>query len=181
MPNRIRERRQAAGLTLQDVAEKVGATAVTVSRWEREPQRVTLPILERLAGAIGCTKEELLAVTTAEPVNATHLAADSLAALSQFYGIPAERIGLVVVATDAMEPTFRQGDQCFIDKSITWVDNAGVYAFRLNGEARLVRGHRNLEGGIRLTCDNPLYKVDFTWTDDRLEVIGKVIGHHRKI
>lgn len=180
MPNRIRERRQAAGLTLQDVAEKLETTAVTVSRWEREPQRVTLPILERLAGAIGCTKEELLA----KPLplaNTTDLTTDALAGLAAFYGIPPERIGLVVVATDMMAPTFSQGDHCFIDKSITWVDNAGVYAVMLNGEARLVRGHRNLEGGIRLTCDNPLYKVDFTWADERLEVIGKVIGHHRKI
>lgn len=181
MSNRIRERRQSAGLTLQDVADKCGTTAVTVSRWEREPQRVTLPILEKLANAIGCSKEELLAATSAEPVNTTTLCPESLASLSQFYGIPADRIGLVVVATDSMEPTFCKGDQCFIDTSITWVDNAGVYAFRLHGEARIIRGHRNLEGGIRLTCDNSLYKVDFTWSDDRLEVIGKVIGHHKKI
>lgn len=180
MPNRIREKRQAAGLTLQDVAEKLGTTAVTVSRWEREPQRVTLPILDRLADAIGCSREELLA-RSLPPVNATELNTEALAGLAHFYGIPSERISLVVVATDMMAPTFNQGDHCFIDKSITWVDNAGVYAIRLNGEARLVRGHRNLENGIRLTCDNPLYHVDFTWSDEKLEVIGKVIGHHRKI
>lgn len=180
MPNRIREKRQAAGLTLQDVAEKCGTTAVTVSRWEREPQRVTLPILEKLANAIGCTKEELLAKSL-PLANSYGLNEAALEGLSLFYGIPPERIGLVTVATDMMAPTFAQGDHCFIDKSITWVDNAGVYAILLNGEARLVRGHRNLEGGIRLTCDNALYSVDFTWSDDRLEVIGKVIGHHRKI
>lgn len=180
MPNRIRERRQAAGLTLQDVAEKLKTTAVTVSRWEREPQRVTLVILDKLAAAIGCSKEELLA-RPLPPANSEELNDEALSVLSVFYGIPAERIGLVVVATDMMAPTFSQGDHCFIDKSITWIDNAGVYAFRLNGEARLIRGHRNLEGGIRLTADNPFYKVDFTWTDEQLEVIGKVIGHHRKI
>lgn len=180
MPNRIREKRQAAGLTLQDVADKLGTTAVTVSRWEREPQRVTLPILDKLAGVIGCNREELLA-RSLPPANSAELNDEALAGLALFYGIPGERIGLVTVATDMMAPTFSQGDHCFIDKSITWVDNAGVYAVMLNGEARLVRGHRNLENGIRFTCDNSLYKVDFTWTDDRLEVIGKVIGHHRKI
>lgn len=180
MPNRIREKRQAAGLTLQDVADKLGTTAVTVSRWEREPQRVTLVILDKLATAIGCNKEELLA-RSLPLTNSADLNESALAGLAQFYGIPAERISLVVVATDMMAPTFAQGDHCFIDKSITWIDNAGVYAIILNGEARLVRGHRNLEGGIRLTCDNQLYKVDFTWADERLEVIGKVIGHHRKI
>lgn len=180
MPNRIRERRQAAGLTLQEVADKLGTSAVTVSRWEREPQRVTLPVLDKLAEAIGCAREELLAQSL-PPVNATAISADTLTALANFYGIPAERISRVVVSTDMMAPTFSQGDHCYVDTSITWVDNAGVYAIMLAGEARLVRGHRNLEGGIRLSCDNVFYNVDFTWSDEKLEVIGKVIGQLRKI
>lgn len=180
MPNRIRERRQAAGLTLQEVADKLGTSAVTVSRWEREPQRVTLPILDKLADAIGCAREELLS-RSLPPTNTSTLATDTLAALANFYGIQADRISRVVVSTDMMAPTFNVGDYCYIDTSITWIDNAGVYAIRLAGEARLVRGHRNLEGGIRLSCDNKIYDVDFTWSDEKLEVIGKVIGQLRKI
>ena len=180
MPNRIRERRQAAGLTLQDVADKCGTTAVTVSRWEREPQRVTLPILDKLAGAIGCSREDLLARSL--PLANSHGLNDSaLEGLSMFYGIQPERIGLVVVPTDMMAPTLNIGDHCFIDKSITWVDNAGIYAVMMNGEARLVRAFRVVDGTIRLIADNPLYKADVTISDDAVQVIGKVIGHHRKI
>ena len=180
MPNRIRERRQAAGMTLQDVADKLAITAVTVSRWEREPQRVTLPILEKLASVIGCRAEELLSPSLT-PANTPSLNVDVLVSLSEFHGIPAERIGMIEIVTDMMEPTFNRGDRCFFDKSITWIDNAGVYAFMMNGEARTMRAHRNLEGGLRITCDNPLYKVDFTWSDDKIEIIGKVIGVHKKI
>lgn len=180
MPNRIREKRQAAGLTLQDVADKLGTTAVTVSRWEREPQRVTLPILDKLAGAIGCQREELLTATKGT-ANNLDFNEDVMSSLSTFYGLPAESLAVVKVVTDAMEPTLMKGDSCVIDKSISWVDNAGIYAVEVGGEARMVRCYRKLNGNVRLLCDNPLYKVDFKSTDEELTVSGKVIGFNRKI
>lgn len=180
MPNLIRERRQAAGMTLQDVAEKLGTTAVTVSRWEREPQRVTLPILERLAAAIGCSREELLSASGGT-VNAVRFNDGIMEAMAAYYGVPAENLAVVRVATDTMEPTMFKGDTCVIDKSISWVDNAGIYAVGLDGEARMVRCQRRIDGSIRALCDNEKYKFDETCTDDVLQVIGKVVGINRKI
>ena len=180
MPNRIRERRQAAGMTLQDVAEKIGTTAVTVSRWEREPQRVTLPILDKLAAAIGCRSEELLAATVGI-ANTLSFVDGVMSAMAEFYGLPVDSIAVVKVATDMMEPTFMKGDICTVDRSIAWVDNAGVYAITMNGEARMFRCQRKINGSIRVTCDNQLYNVDIECTDDDLKVIGKVIGFTRKI
>lgn len=180
MPNRIRERRQAAGMTLQDVAEKLGTTAVTVSRWEREPQRVTLPILDRLAEAIGCSREELLSAGGGT-ANAVRFNDGIMEAMAAYYGVPAENLAVVRVATDTMEPTMFKGDTCVIDKSISWVDNAGIYAVGLDGEARMVRCQRRIDGSIRALCDNEKYKFDETCTDDVLQVIGKVVGINRKI
>lgn len=180
MPNNIRERRQAAGMTLQDVAEKLGTTAVTVSRWEREPQRVTLPILDRLAEAIGCSREELLSAGGGT-ANAVRFNDGIMEAMAAYYGVPAENLAVVRVATDTMEPTMFKGDTCVIDKSISWVDNAGIYAVGLDGEARMVRCQRRIDGSIRALCDNEKYKFDETCTDDVLQVIGKVVGINRKI
>lgn len=180
MPNRIREKRQAAGLTLQDVADKVGTTAVTVSRWEREPQRVTLPILDKLAAAIGCRKEELL-IATAGAANAVNFDDGVMATLAEFYGLPAESLAVVKVVTDSMEPTLSKGDSCVIDKSISWIDNAGIYAIAMSGEARMVRCQRRIDGRVRVLCDNELYKFDEVCADDDFKVIGKVIGLNRKI
>lgn len=180
MPNRIRERRQAAGMTLQDVAEKLGTTAVTVSRWEREPQRVTLPILDRLADAIGCRKEELLSATAVN-ANALFFNDGVMSTMSAFYGLPAESLAVVKVVTDSMEPTLLKGDSCIIDRSIAWIDNAGIYAIAMNGEARMVRCQRRIDGSIRVLCDNEKYKFDEVCTDDDLKVTGKVIGLNRKI
>lgn len=180
MPNLIRERRQAAGMTLQDVAEKLGTTAVTVSRWEREPQRVTLPILERLAAAIGCSREELLSASGGT-VNAVRFNDGIMEAMAVYYGVPAENLAVVKVATDTMEPTLLKGDSCIIDRSIAWIDNAGIYAIAMNGEARMVRCQRRIDGSIRVLCDNEKYKFDEVCTDDDLKVTGKVIGLNRKI
>lgn len=49
---RIRDIRKARGLTIRELAEVIGTTEVSMSRYEREPQRLTLPILERLAEAL---------------------------------------------------------------------------------------------------------------------------------
>ena len=180
MPNHIRERRQAAGMTLQDVADKLGTTAVTVSRWEREPQRVTLPILDKLADAIGCSREELLG-GEAKAANVLNLGDGMMSLIATFYGLPPENVGIVRVLTDAMAPAFLKGDSCTIDKSITWIDNAGVYAISMNDEARIYRCQRIFNGNVRVTWDNPVYKLDTECTDDEIHVIGKVIGFTRKI
>jgi transcriptional regulator with XRE-family HTH domain len=167
--------RQAAGMTLQDVATKVGTTAVTVSRWERESHRVTLPVLKNLAHAIGCSEAELVGGDIPSPLAAaiTHVA--------DYFGVPQEHFAIIVVPTDMMEPTIKKGDVVYIDRRLNSVADAGIFAFILNGQARLLRAHRNLENGIRFTGDNDLYKVDFTWPVGKLELIGKVIGVTSKV
>ena len=176
MPHtKIREMRQAAGLTLQDVADKVGTTAVTVSRWEREPQRVTLPVLKNLAFALGCSEAELIGVGVPSPMAAAMLHA------ADYFGVPQEHFAAIVVPTDMMEPTIHKGDVVYIDTRLNTVVDAGIFSFSMDGQARLLRAHRNLENGIRYTCDNELYRVDFTWPVGKLELIGKVIGVTRKI
>lgn len=176
MPHtKIREMRQAAGLTLQDVAAKVGTTAVTVSRWEREPQRVTLPVLKNLALALGCSEAELIG---ADVSRSSVMAADMAA---EHFGVPREKFAMVIVATDMMHPTLWRGDTAFIDTSVNDVADAGIFAISLNGQARFVRAHLDLENSIRFTCDNDLYKVDFTWPVGKIEILGRLVGFTRKV
>lgn len=104
-----------------------------------------------------------------------------MSTMSAFYGLPAESLAVVKVVTDSMEPTLLKGDSCVIDKSISWIDNAGIYAIEMNGEARMVRCQRRIDGSIRVLCDNEKYKFDEVCTDDDLKVTGKVIGFTRKI
>lgn len=175
MPNRIREQRQAAGMTLQDVADKLGTTAVTVSRWEREPQRVTLPVLANLAKAIGVSESELIGNGVPKMVT------EGSNARAEYFGVPPEHFGVVVVSSDTMEPTLSEGDLCYLDTRINEVEHPGLYGIQAVKRARIARAYLLSGGRVRVMSDNPLYKADDSISDTDLVVIGKVIGFTRKI
>lgn len=175
MQNRIREQRQAAGLTLQDVADKLGTTAVTVSRWEREPQRVTLPVLTNLAKAIGVSEAELIGDGVPKMVT------EGSQARADYFGVPPENFGVVVVETDTMEPTLSKGDLCYLDTRVNAVDAPGMYCIQGVKRARIARAYLLPEDKVRVMSDNQRYKADDSVATGNLVVIGKVIGYTRKI
>lgn len=55
----IRARRKAAGLTLTDVAERLGVTQQAIGRWERGEALPSADRLPDLAAALGCSIDEL--------------------------------------------------------------------------------------------------------------------------
>ena len=60
MKNRIRELRKAQGLTLQDLAAKVGTSNQQISQLETGRRRLNVDWLERLSKALCCHPLELL-------------------------------------------------------------------------------------------------------------------------
>jgi transcriptional regulator with XRE-family HTH domain len=60
----IAERRKALGLTQAELAEKLGADTVTVSRFERGSHLPSLQRLERVADTLGIPLAELLSQST---------------------------------------------------------------------------------------------------------------------
>lgn len=60
-PNRLREWREAAGLSQEDLAERLGTTAQTISRKETGARTLTLDELDQIAPVLGCRPADLLA------------------------------------------------------------------------------------------------------------------------
>lgn len=65
-PNRLREWRLAAGLSQEELAEKVGTTGQSIGRYEAGKRSVTLEMLEQFAaviaaGGLDCKPADLLA------------------------------------------------------------------------------------------------------------------------
>lgn len=56
----IAQRRIAAGLTQAQLAQKLGVTWLTISRWEHEVRNPRRPMLRKLAEALGCEPRDLL-------------------------------------------------------------------------------------------------------------------------
>lgn len=61
-PNRLRELRDAKGLTLFDVFELTGATRAAVSRWENGQGEPQMKFRAKYAAALGITPQELGAI-----------------------------------------------------------------------------------------------------------------------
>ena len=76
---RFRKRRNEAGLTQSQVAERVGLTRTSITNIERGRQHIMLHQLFLLASAVGSKPEELLPDT--EPVLEKLLSAQTLKAL----------------------------------------------------------------------------------------------------
>jgi transcriptional regulator with XRE-family HTH domain len=66
---RVRKRREALGLSQQELGEKAGLTQPSLSDIEREAQPdMTTALLKRLALALGCTTDYLVGMHEEEPM-----------------------------------------------------------------------------------------------------------------
>ena len=62
--NRIRELREARGLSAADLAEKVGTSQPQITRLERGERRLTVDWMQRIAKALDCQPSDLMATAT---------------------------------------------------------------------------------------------------------------------
>jgi transcriptional regulator with XRE-family HTH domain len=56
----LRDWRKDRGLTLEQLANRVGSTAASISRYEKGEQPYSQPILEALADALSCAPADLI-------------------------------------------------------------------------------------------------------------------------
>jgi phage repressor protein C with HTH and peptisase S24 domain len=57
--SKLRSLRESRGLTQKQVAKALGVTEVSVSRYESQDQRLTLPLLQQLARVLRCSVAEI--------------------------------------------------------------------------------------------------------------------------
>jgi putative transcriptional regulator len=67
--NRLREHREAAGLTQQQLADEVGAGRVTIIRAEQGTQSPTLELADRIADTLDSTIDELFSGSDRETLD----------------------------------------------------------------------------------------------------------------
>lgn len=59
--SQIKKRRQAAGLTQEELAAKVGVSVIAVKKWEQGERRPRSTRLKKLAKALACEPADLIA------------------------------------------------------------------------------------------------------------------------
>lgn len=122
--NRIRELREARGLSAADLADLVGTSQPQITRLERGERRLTADWMTRLARALNCTPADLMAAATlaglAEDV-APYVPEGAGQAAAVALG--ARNLGFYEVRTDALEQIgLVPGSVILIDLSQTAVD-----------------------------------------------------------
>lgn len=82
------------------------------------------------------------------------------------------------IAGDSMRPTLWDGDVALVNTAEKRIINGKVYAYLLDGEARVKRLFKQFDGRIRVTSDNPdknLYPDEFLTPATMPEMIGRVV------
>lgn len=123
MANRIRELREAAELSMQDLADRVGTSASQINKLEKGQRRLTTDWMQRVANALNCEPQDLLA--NGRPVAPVELIGfvgagqqvfpfDGDPPLRNLPPPPGMTGGIAVeVRGDSMLPVYRPGDRLY--------------------------------------------------------------------
>ena len=98
-------------------------------------------------------------------------------------GVPVASLALINVTGDSMEPTLSNGDLILIDRSITGVDDSGVYVLQFDGKLKVKRIHSKSDGSVDLISDNSRYPTESLVGElaQGLKVVGRVVWCGRRM
>ena len=193
----INARRKQLNLTLKEIAEYVGVSEATVSRWESgniaNMRRDRISALAQILKVspidiMGVTEDDIDDSITAVqipvlgyvkagiPMTAVENIID-YEEISQEQARTGEFFGLMIKG-DSMEPKISEGDVVIVRKQET-VENGEIAVVLINGDDATVKKFYRTDAGIKLVSTNPTYDP-FFFTPDEVNslpviVIGKVV------
>jgi len=98
-------------------------------------------------------------------------------------GTSSSSLVLISAVGDSMEPTLRAHDLLLIDRSVTSVKHDAIYAFAVDGELRIKRIQRLMDGTLIVKSDNANYGEERLPPDqsDSINIIGRVVWFGRRM
>lgn len=198
-PNRIAEARSALGWNQDQLAELVGTTQQSISRYETSQRDFAVSVLLRLCEVLGVTPSYLLYMdeprfdTVEVPLFGSIAAGAPLdmEAADDRYPIPAivhERFPhafLLRVAGESMNRILPNGSIALIDPCTDITHDGQPYAVCINELAATIKRVHQLPNGIELTPDSsdPSFQPQVfehgLGDETRITVIGRVVWHRR--
>ena len=204
---RIKERRKQLGLTVDELAERLGKNRATIYRYEsNDIEKLPTTVLEPLAKALGVTPAYLMGWL--KPSQAKSLTPNDIRANTK----PVPLVGRVAaglschaedniegyiltdcellhegyeyfwltVTGDSMEPELHDGDRVLVREQET-LDSECYAVVRIDGEDGVVKRVRIDRDKITLTSVNPYYppRVFEHEQMNDVAVVGKVISSQR--
>lgn len=201
---RIAERRIQLGLTMDDVAQKIGVAKSTVQRYEKgQIQKIKLPVVESIASALFVNPDWLIG-NTDDPAPRTSYASSKVP--DNILPLPRMKEWKVLGGTACGEPIYKDlggetiwapenidadfvfrcvgdsminarifdGDVVFV-KSGAQVDDGQIAVVRVGEEYTLKRIYRG-EDYLELRAENPMYPTKIIRGEqENAEIIGKAV------
>ncbi|MGB8275638.1 MAG: helix-turn-helix transcriptional regulator [Alphaproteobacteria bacterium] len=205
----LRPIRQSRGLTQKQLADRLKVTEVSVSRYESQEQRLTLPLLRRLAKELRCSVADLagesLARTAALTDEFALLPSYDLRAsagggaffetetetarvafrrqwLKSVTNAPVDMLAVIQADGDSMEPTIHDGDHMLVDRTQTNPRRDGIYVVNWDGHINVKRVTTDpARKRIVVSSDNPRYPPNEAVKPDEIAVLGRVIWIGRRV
>lgn len=181
--NNIREIRKAKGYTQAYLAKLLDTTRASVSRYETEDQRITLPLLGRIAKALRCEVVDLVSDKT-ESLVSRGVRVPLLSSENEFLICDKKYVEEIAnkrayqVSDDKMSGTLNEGDYCIFNEECKDLRDYGLFVISTDDGSIIVRtSYNNLTGVVELTCDNPKYSDYGTFEKKglkELNVLGRV-------
>jgi len=201
--NQLARLRLERGLSQQDLAEKLNTTSVSIGRYEREDQRLTLPLLRRLAKILGVTIADIVGEAVpggehlAVPVfdlrasaGAGALASDTpVTEYLMFREQWLRRIASDVrslfvlgISGDSMWETLHDGDHVLVDRAQTNPRREGLYIIRIDDMLQVKRiSMHPVSKLLTVKSDNPAYRTYDNIPPEDIAIMGRVVWFGRNL
>jgi phage repressor protein C with HTH and peptisase S24 domain len=201
--NQLARLRQSRGLSQQELAEKLNTTSVSVGRYEREDQRLTLPLLRRLAKILDVTVAEIAGETRpgaehmAVPVFDLRAAAGagafaSDAPVTQYLMFREQwlrriandltQLFVLEISGDSMWETLHDGDHVLVDRAQTNPRREGLYVIRIDDMLQVKRiSMHPVAKLLTVKSDNPAYRTYDNIPPDDIAIMGRVVWIGRSL
>ena len=202
MVNNVSFWRKERNLTQRELAAKLGCTPGSMSRYEKEDNRLTLPILRKIASALNVSVADLVMPVEAggrRVVDIPELdvklsggsgSASTEESLSRVWafdrdyvrsvGSEAKNMAIATVHGDSMEPKLNHGERVLIDRCDTDYTAGGIFAVEIGDNLMIKRLQPSPDGkSVIIRSENSAYE-DLTKSPDDMRVIGRaMISLHR--
>ena len=193
---KIRELRLKKGLTAQELADRIGVSQPTLTRYENEQTSIDVNTLKKIAEALQVPISAFFEDSEVQPINLpkpiktvplfdTEVSAGNgsfPAAFQPIELIPVDRKDIDYafrVRGRSMEPELQDGDIVLIKAlPVNYVNDGEIVVAIYDGQFYVKRIHF-VDGTVMLMSDNDEYAPIIVDPQERFEVIGKVVEVRR--
>lgn len=196
MADRIKEKRIQAGLTQEELAEKLGLKKSAIAKYENgRVENIKRSIIQKMSDILDCTPSYLMGWdenVTIQTVQRSHYRIPVLTTVAAGKPIyaeedvlqwidydkePGDHVRACRIEGNSMIPRIQNGDTVIFDSELGWEDGDVVIA-TVNGDHATCKRIKRYADGIALLSDNaniaPMYFSKKEVEELPVKVIGRV-------